>query len=146
MLNSQCSSSKASEIPHRPTFQMGGHSSSSGLLGTPNADFLVPRANVAAVNDQDYEQWHFPADSPRPAMEDIAFDPNLGMAVDPTFTWEMIGLGLDEPLPPQETIDELYVFCYEQVASELTELGIKYTLRRSIHLRQWYTSIDIWRQ
>ena len=23
------------------------------------------------------------------------------------FTWEMIGLGLEEPLPPQETIDEL---------------------------------------
>lgn len=79
-------------------------------------------------------------------MENMAFDPNLGMAVDPTFTWEMIGLGLDEPLPPQETIDELYVFRYEPVASELTELGIKYFLRRSILLRQWYTSIDIWRQ
>ena len=35
---------------------------------------------------------------------------NMGMGLDDnTFTWEMIGLGLEEPLPPQETIDELYV-------------------------------------
>ncbi len=36
-------------------------------------------------------------------------DMNMGMGLDDnTFTWEMIGLGLEEPLPPQETIDELY--------------------------------------
>jgi len=35
---------------------------------------------------------------------------NMGMGLDDnTFTWEMIGLGLEEPLPPQDTIDELYV-------------------------------------
>lgn len=26
-----------------------------------------------------------------------------------SFSWEMIGLGLEEPLPTQETINELYV-------------------------------------
>jgi hypothetical protein len=26
-----------------------------------------------------------------------------------SFPWEMIGLGLEEPLPPQDTIDDLYV-------------------------------------
>lgn len=26
------------------------------------------------------------------------------------FQWEMIGLGLEEPLPTQDIIDELYVF------------------------------------
>lgn len=31
---------------------------------------------------------------------------NIG-GMDNSFTWEMIGLGLEEPLPPQETIDEL---------------------------------------
>lgn len=37
-------------------------------------------------------------------------DMNMGMGLDDnTFTWEMIGLGLEEPLPPQDTIDELYV-------------------------------------
>ena len=45
-------------------------------------------------------------------MDELAFptDINMGMGLDDsTFTWEMIGLGLEEPLPPQETIDELYV-------------------------------------
>ncbi len=37
-------------------------------------------------------------------------DMNMSMGIDDnTFTWEMIGLGLEEPLPPQDTIDELLV-------------------------------------
>lgn len=45
-------------------------------------------------------------------MDELTFtaDMNMGMGIDDsTFTWEMIGLGLEEPLPPQETIDELWV-------------------------------------
>jgi hypothetical protein len=45
-------------------------------------------------------------------MEDLNFsaDMNMSMGIDDsTFAWEMIGLGLEEPLPPQETIDELWV-------------------------------------
>ena len=45
-------------------------------------------------------------------MEDLTFtgDMSMGMGIDDSnFTWEMIGLGLEEPLPPQETIDELWV-------------------------------------
>lgn len=34
-------------------------------------------------------------------------DPTVGIAEE--FSWEMIGLGLEEPLPNQEVIDELYV-------------------------------------
>lgn len=34
--------------------------------------------------------------------------PNMGnQAGDEPFPWEMIGLGLDEPLPPQDVINEL---------------------------------------
>lgn len=96
---------------------MSGHSSNgSGPFGTPNADFVVPRADIAVVNDRDHERWHFPGDSPQPMIdENLAYDPNLGINVDPTFTWEMIGLGLDEPLPPQETIDELHQIYFEKV-------------------------------
>lgn len=137
MLNSQASSSKSSEMPHRPSFPIAGHSSSSGAFGTPNADFVVQRADIAVVNDRDHERWHFPGDSPQPVMENhMAFDPNLGMTMDPTFTWEMIGLGLDEPLPPQETIDELYVTYSELSDTILTELGIRYILRRFTLLRR----------
>lgn len=30
--------------------------------------------------------------------------------LDNTFSWEMIGLGLDEPLPTQDVIDDLSVY------------------------------------
>jgi hypothetical protein len=59
------------------------------------------------------ERWGLNGDSPIQApMEDLTFtaDMNMNMGIDDsTFTWEMIGLGLEEPLPPQETIDELWV-------------------------------------
>ena len=34
---------------------------------------------------------------------------DLSMGMDNNFPWEMIGLGLEEPLPPQESINELFV-------------------------------------
>ena len=42
--------------------------------------------------------------SPGPS---IMADINLG--IDDTMSWEMIGLGLEEPLPMQEAIDDLLV-------------------------------------
>ena len=38
-------------------------------------------------------------------LEPLPLDPGLGGAA--PLTWEMIGLGIDEPLPPQDVIDEL---------------------------------------
>lgn len=35
--------------------------------------------------------------------------PEVDLGLDPSFSWEMIGLGLEEPMPMQEAIDELYV-------------------------------------
>ena len=32
---------------------------------------------------------------------------DMRLAPDHTFSWEMIALGLEEPLPPQDTINEL---------------------------------------
>lgn len=55
-------------------------------------------------------------------MDNLSFptDMNMGMGIDDnTFTWEMIGLGLEEPLPPQETIDELYVYLLTHSRVEL---------------------------
>jgi len=37
------------------------------------------------------------------------FDPSLNFTLDSNFSWEMIGLGLEEPMPTQDAIDELYV-------------------------------------
>jgi hypothetical protein len=87
----------------------------SGLSGAtsqpiPAADFAVNTPPIIPVNQ---ERWGLNGDSPIQApMEDLTFsaDMNMGIGIDDsTFTWEMIGLGLEEPLPPQETIDELWV-------------------------------------
>jgi hypothetical protein len=56
-------------------------------------------------------------------MDDLGFtsgDLNMNMGLDVgTFTWEMIGLGLEEPLPPQETIDELHQIYFDKVHPSL---------------------------
>lgn len=77
----------------------------------------TPNFNVAdtigIAGGRDMDRWHFnPADSPHnPPLEDFNnLNGGMGMGmggVDNNFTWEMIGLGLEEPLPSQETIDEL---------------------------------------
>lgn len=33
--------------------------------------------------------------------------PDIDLAIDENFSWEMIGLGLEEPLPTQDAVDEL---------------------------------------
>ena len=58
-------------------------------------------------------------------------DMSFELEGDDPFPWEMIGLGLEEPLPSQEIIDDLYAdrrnepFTFDSDFS----LGIKYTLR-----------------
>jgi hypothetical protein len=53
----------------------------------------------------------------------------------------MIGLGLEEPLPSQEVIDELYELMIPRAFSRMDEmlmdyiiLGTKYISRKSTHL------------
>jgi hypothetical protein len=47
-------------------------------------------------------------ESPQPAldMSNLNFDAGI---TDDAYSWEMIGLGLEEPLPQQDVIDELHV-------------------------------------
>ena len=40
-------------------------------------------------------------------MPDPDFVPQLDLDLDQSFSWEMIGLGLEEPMPTQEAVDEL---------------------------------------
>lgn len=70
--------------------------------------------------DWDMDRRAFNGDSPQQGapMDDFSFQPNMGMNINNVggdFTWEMIGLGLEEPLPPQETIDELHQVYFEKV-------------------------------
>ncbi|KAL4729803.1 hypothetical protein ACLX1H_001831 [Fusarium chlamydosporum] len=65
------------------------------------------------------QQWNFTVKSPQQGViEDFNFNASMDMgmnSVGGTFTWEMIGLGLEEPLPPQDTIDELHQIYFEKV-------------------------------
>lgn len=75
------------------------------------ADFNITNPSIGIAPGRDMDRWHFNGESPNnPPLEDFNFNSNMGMgmgSVDNNFTWEMIGLGLEEPLPAQETIDEL---------------------------------------
>ena len=46
-------------------------------------------------------------------VPDMNSDPqmmgDLNLGLDPNFSWEMIGLGLEEPMPLPEAVEELYV-------------------------------------
>ena len=41
-------------------------------------------------------------------MPDKGFMPQIDLDLEQSFSWEMIGLGLEEPMPTQEAVDELY--------------------------------------
>jgi hypothetical protein len=62
------------------------------------------------------------------------------------FSWEMIGLGLEEPLPSQDVIDELCVSCSLMLAVWFdlidSDLDNKYSLRRYIPQCPSYISPD----
>ncbi|CVL11026.1 related to Zn(II)2Cys6 transcriptional activator [Fusarium proliferatum] len=84
------------------------------------ANLNISNAPINLTGDHSMDQhWNFTDKSPQQgAMDDFNFNASLDMGmnnVGGTFTWEMIGLGLEEPLPPQETIDELHQIYFEKV-------------------------------
>ncbi|KOS20816.1 putative transcriptional regulatory protein [Escovopsis weberi] len=78
----------------------------------------VPSSSAAMGFNRE-DRWAFNGDSPRQgAADDLKHNPNINVAMKnapSTFTWEMIGLGLEEPLPPQKTIDELHQIYFDKV-------------------------------
>ena len=81
---------------------------------------------VAGERDAIDARWqqHFNGESPQPpALDDFGgFGASMAMPINDVagnFTWEMIGLGLEEPLPPQETIDEMHQLYFEKVHPSL---------------------------
>ncbi len=72
------------------------------------ANFNVTDPSIGIASSRDMDRWHFTADSPNAPLEEFNFNGGMGMGMGGVdTTWEMIGLGLEEPLPAQETIDEL---------------------------------------
>lgn len=83
-----------------------------------NLNLSTAPINLTTDRNMD-QQWNFVDKSPQQGViEDFNFNASMNMGmnnVGGTFTWEMIGLGLEEPLPPQDTIDELHQIYFEKV-------------------------------
>lgn len=89
--------------------------SGAGLRPIVATEFGVSSSSIGIVGGVNDERWRYNEDSPQQPIDDLGFtaDISMGMGLDDsTFTWEMIGLGLEEPLPPQESIDDLYVISH----------------------------------
>ncbi|OIW34970.1 hypothetical protein CONLIGDRAFT_675914 [Coniochaeta ligniaria NRRL 30616] len=91
------------------------------VTAAPN--FTVSDPSIGIASSRDMDRWNFNGESPQNApIDDFNFNANLNMgmnSIDGNFTWEMIGLGLEEPLPPQETIDELHQIYFEKIHPSL---------------------------
>ncbi|KAI1115407.1 fungal-specific transcription factor [Nemania sp. NC0429] len=87
------------------------------------ASFNVTNASIPIAGDRDLDRWRFNGESPQGnGLDEFNFTRNMPLSMgnmDPSFTWEMIGLGLEEPLPPQETIDELHQIFFEKIHPSL---------------------------
>ncbi len=79
------------------------NTSGIGLHGITAGDFTAS-PSMGIPNGVSAERWGFNGESPPLIFGDINIDMNLDEGGS---AWEMIGLGLEEPMPPQETIDEL---------------------------------------
>ncbi|TWU75412.1 hypothetical protein ED733_003186 [Metarhizium rileyi] len=101
---------------------------STAMPGTHNPQTATTNLGVANASmgiggdrDMDNRWQHFNGESPQAGanMDDFNFNSSMGMPMNNVgggnFTWEMIGLGLEEPLPPQETIDELHQVYFEKI-------------------------------
>ena len=93
----------------------------AGIVRPPPATDFNSTDPSLGLNGIDADRWGFNGESPQPPLDAMNFqsDLNMGLSMeDNTFSWEMIGLGLEEPLPPQDTIDELYASLLQEFRSK----------------------------
>ncbi|KAI0172018.1 hypothetical protein GGR52DRAFT_573159 [Hypoxylon sp. FL1284] len=101
------------------------HNRTQRAPATPNFNVTnVTNPSITIGNDHDIDRWPFNGDSPQAGgnLDDFNFNGNMPMnmgGMDSSFPWEMIGLGLEEPLPPQETIDELNQIYFDKIHPSL---------------------------
>ncbi|ORY62304.1 fungal-specific transcription factor domain-containing protein [Pseudomassariella vexata] len=111
----------ASRVTPPNPFESRNQSAAAGSAATAN--FHVATPSVAIGNDRDMDRWQFTGESPQAGnMDEFNFANNISIGMnnmDNSFTWEMIGLGLEEPLPPQETIDELHQIYFDKIHTSL---------------------------
>ena len=112
-----------------PANKNGTNSIRSATNGIPRAqrgDGMVPDFGDIAVGSSNVDmlphiertinQHDGPAQTPYPhTMLNAATTGSATMPAEETFPWEMIGLGLDEPLPNQDVVNELNQAFFDKV-------------------------------
>lgn len=78
----------------------------------PQINTSMPDINAASMPDTSTYSGHSPyptstTNTLPEAMNTSDFAPDMSFGLDDNFNWEMIGLGLEEPMPTQQAIDEL---------------------------------------
>ncbi|KAH8889536.1 hypothetical protein GQ53DRAFT_218441 [Thozetella sp. PMI_491] len=120
LLRSQDVSTPTSDATKNLTINVENGAAKQNQRAAAAANFNVTDPSIGIPSSRDVDRWHFnAAESPQAGnVDDFNFNGNMPINVpnvDSTFTWEMIGLGLEEPLPPQETIDELHQIYFEKI-------------------------------
>ena len=81
----------------------GFHSTEYRTVSPAAMDQSMPEGAFDPIPDAEH-----PISLPPDMMSDAQILPDFNLSLDANFSWEMIGLGLEEPMPMQEAIDELY--------------------------------------
>ncbi|KAL2883515.1 hypothetical protein SGCOL_001198 [Colletotrichum sp. CLE4] len=119
----------SSNIPHNLDATAANRSRTTAAP----TSYSITNPNLGLGADHDVDRWRFNGESPQaqnaaaPPMDDFNFNSNMSMGMSnagSNFTWEMIGLGLEEPLPPQETIDELSVLSKYLLKATVFRIGL----------------------
>lgn len=100
---------KSQEPPTTSPQQDTSNASGVRLQSVQAPDMSVPSLSTGVDGDR----WRYNS-NPQPTL-DMGFSTTtmgieMGLDDNSFNTWEMIGLGIEEPLPLQEVVDELYVF------------------------------------
>ncbi|EHA57984.1 C6 transcription factor Prf [Pyricularia oryzae 70-15] len=114
-----------SSAPNMPVISPpGGPTSQTDQGAAPTAaataNMKISDPVISIAKSRDADRWNYTSESPPQPGSVDEFNFNSRMAVNmgddgSNFTWEMIGLGLEEPLPPQDTIDELHQIYFEKI-------------------------------
>ncbi|KAM0314461.1 hypothetical protein ACHAO8_004658 [Botrytis cinerea] len=108
---------KSQEPTTTTTSPSTSNASGAGLQTAPTPDINVSSPNIGV----DGERWRYNNDA-QPTLNGMGFSANIGMGMgldDFPSTWEMIGLGIEEPLPLQEVVDELHEIYFDNIHPSL---------------------------
>lgn len=78
----------------------------SSASGVPSVSF--PSAQGMALTESPNYMPQLGTNNSLPDLQLGAMEDPLGIAPEEEFSWELISLGLEEPLPGREFIDEMY--------------------------------------